>query len=107
MGGGVKKGGEKGLKVEGSGYQAKIDKKAFVLMVGYSNPIVKTPPDGVTVECPDVNTIVIKGADKQAVGQFAADVRAVRKPEPYKGQGILYDGEKIHRKQAKSVANLA
>src|ERR1700733_9842157 len=60
---GVTKGYEKRLKIEGIGYQAKIDKKAVVLMVGYANQIVKMPPDGVTVECPDVNTIVIKGAD--------------------------------------------
>ncbi len=102
---GVTKGYEKRLKIEGIGYQAKIEKKAVVLMVGYSNPIVKMPPDGVTVECPDVNTIVIKGADKQAVGQFAAEVRAVRKPEPYKGKGIMYEGEKIRRKEGKSFAS--
>jgi large subunit ribosomal protein L6 len=102
---GVTKGYEKRLKVEGIGYQAKIDKKAVVLMVGYANQIVKMPPEGVTVECPDVNTIVIKGADKQKVGQFAAEVRAVRKPEPYKGKGIMYEGEKIRRKEGKSFAS--
>ncbi len=102
---GVTKGYEKKLKVEGIGYQAKIDKKALVLMVGYANQIVKTPPEGVTVECPDVNTIVIKGADKQKVGQYAAEVRAVRKPEPYKGKGIMYEGEKIRRKEGKSFAS--
>ncbi|MBI1832795.1 MAG: 50S ribosomal protein L6 [Planctomycetes bacterium] len=102
---GVTKGYEKRLKVEGIGYQAKVDKKAVVLMVGYSNPIVKAPPEGVTVECPDVNTIVIQGADKQKVGQFAAEVRATRKPEPYKGKGIMYEGEKIRRKEGKSFAS--
>ena len=102
---GVTKGYEKRLKVEGIGYQAKIDKKSLVLMVGYANQIVKMPPDGVTVECPDVNTIVIKGADKQKVGQYAAEVRAVRKPEPYKGKGIMYEGEKIRRKEGKSFAS--
>jgi large subunit ribosomal protein L6 len=102
---GVTTGYEKRLKVEGIGYQAKIDKKAVVLMVGYSNPIVMAPPEGVTVECPDVNTIVIKGADKQKVGQFAAEVRAARKPEPYKGKGIMYEGEKIRRKEGKSFAS--
>jgi large subunit ribosomal protein L6 len=102
---GVTKGYEKRLKIEGIGYQAKIDKKAVVLMVGYANQIVKMPPDGVTVECPDANTIVIKGADKQKVGQFAAEVRAVRKPEPYKGKGIMYEGEKIRRKEGKSFAS--
>lgn len=102
---GVAKGYEKRLKIEGIGYQAKIDKKAVVLMVGYANQIVKMPPEGVTVECPDANTIVVKGADKQKVGQFAAEVRAVRKPEPYKGKGIMYEGEKIRRKEGKSFAS--
>ena len=102
---GVTKGYEKRLKVEGIGYQAKLDKKSVVLMVGYANQITKTPPEGVTVEVPDVNTIIIKGADKQKVGQFAAEVRAVRKPEPYKGKGIMYEGEKIRRKEGKSFAS--
>ncbi|MBI2808132.1 MAG: 50S ribosomal protein L6 [Planctomycetes bacterium] len=102
---GVTTGYEKRLKIEGIGYQAKIDKKAVVLMVGYANPVVKLPPEGVTVECPDLNTIVIKGADKQKVGQFAAEVRQVRKPEPYKGKGIMYEGEKIRRKEGKSFAS--
>lgn len=102
---GVAKGYEKRLKIEGIGYQAKIDKKAVVLMVGYANQIVKMPPEGVTVECPDANTIIVKGADKQKVGQFAAEVRAVRKPEPYKGKGIMYEGEKIRRKEGKSFAS--
>ena len=102
---GVTKGYEKRLKIEGIGYQAKLDKKSVVLMVGYANHITKTPPEGVTVEVPDVNTIVIKGADKQKVGQFAAEVRAVRKPEPYKGKGIMYEGEKVRRKEGKSFAS--
>jgi large subunit ribosomal protein L6 len=102
---GVTKGYEKKLKIEGIGYQAKLDKKSVVLMVGYANQVVKTPPEGVTVEVPDVNTIVIKGADKQKVGQFAAEVRAVRKPEPYKGKGIMYEGEKVRRKEGKSFAS--
>ena len=102
---GVTKGYEKKLKIEGIGYQAKLDKKAVALMVGYANIIVKTPPEGVTVEVPDPNTIIIKGADKQKVGQFAAEVRAVRKPEPYKGKGIMYDGEKVRRKEGKSFTS--
>jgi len=102
---GVTKGYEKRLKIEGIGYQAKLDKKAVVLMVGYANNIVMTPPDGVTAEVPDPNTIVIKGADKQKVGQFAAEIRASRKPEPYKGKGIMYEGEKIRRKEGKSFAS--
>lgn len=102
---GVTKGYEKRLKIEGIGYQAKLDKKAVVLMVGYANNIVMMPPDGVTAEVPDPNTIVIKGADKQRVGQFAAEIRASRKPEPYKGKGIMYEGEKIRRKEGKSFAS--
>jgi len=99
---GVTKGYEKRLKVEGIGYQASLDKKALVLRVGFANTIEMTPPAGVTVEVPDVNTIVIKGADKQAVGQFAAEVRAKRKPEPYKGKGIRYENEQVRRKEGKS-----
>lgn len=102
---GVTKGFEKRLKIEGIGYQAKLDKKSVVLMVGYANQIVKTPPDGVTAEVPDPNTVIIKGADKQKVGQFAAEVRAVRKPEPYKGKGIMYEGEKVRRKEGKSFTS--
>jgi large subunit ribosomal protein L6 len=102
---GVAKGFEKRLKIEGIGYQAKMDKKSVVLMVGYANQIIKAPPDGVTVEVPDPNTIVVKGADKQKVGQFAAEIRSVRKPEPYKGKGIMYEGEKIIRKEGKSFTS--
>jgi large subunit ribosomal protein L6 len=83
-----------------------MDKKAIVLTVGYANPIPMTPPDGVTVELGgDANTIVVKGADKQKVGQFAAEVRAVRKPEPYKGKGIRYENEQVRRKEGKSFTS--
>jgi large subunit ribosomal protein L6 len=102
---GVTKGYEKRLKIEGIGYQAKMDKKAVVLMVGYANQIIMQPPEGVTAEVPDPNTIVVKGADKQKVGQFAAEIRASRKPEPYKGKGIMYEGEKVRRKEGKSFAS--
>jgi large subunit ribosomal protein L6 len=103
---GVAKGYEKRLKIEGIGYQAKLDsKKALVLMVGFANEIVMPPPPGITAEVPDPNTIVIKGADKQAVGQYAAEIRSKRKPEPYKGKGIMYEGEKIRRKEGKSFAS--
>lgn len=102
---GVTKGYEKRLKIEGIGYQAKLDKKAVVLMVGYANQIIMQPPEGVTAAVPDPNTIVISGADKQKVGQFAAEIRASRKPEPYKGKGIMYEGEKIRRKEGKSFAS--
>jgi len=102
---GVTKGYEKKLKIEGVGYQAAIEKKAVVLTVGYANKINMTPPDGVVAETPDPTTIVIKGADKQKVGQFAAEIRAMRKPEPYKGKGIRYENEQVRRKEGKSFTS--
>src|SRR5438477_3623804 len=102
---GVTKGFEKRLKIEGIGYQARLDKKAVVLTVGYANSVTMNPPDGVTVELTDPTTIVIKGADKQKVGQFAAEVRRVRKPEPYKGKGIRYENEQVRRKEGKSFTS--
>ena len=104
---GVTKGFEKRLKIEGIGYQARLDKKALVLTVGYANAVTMNPPDGVTVELTDPTTIVIKGPDKQRVGQFAAEVRRVRKPEPYKGKGIRYEKEQVRRKEGKSFATAA
>jgi large subunit ribosomal protein L6 len=104
---GVTKGFEKRLRIEGIGYQARLDKKALVLTVGYANSVTMSPPDGVTVELTDPTTIVVKGADKQKVGQFAAEVRRVRKPEPYKGKGIRYDKEQVRRKEGKSFATAA
>lgn len=102
---GVTKGYERRLKIEGVGYQAAMDKKAVVLTVGYANKIHMQPPDGVTAETPDPTTIVIKGADKQKVGQFAAEIRAKRKPEPYKGKGIRYENEQVRRKEGKSFTS--
>lgn len=102
---GVTKGFEKRLRIEGVGYQARMDKKALVLTVGYANAIEMPPPEGVTVELPDPTTIVIKGADKQKVGQYAAEVRRVRKPEPYKGKGIRYENEHVRRKEGKSFTS--
>jgi large subunit ribosomal protein L6 len=102
---GVTKGYEKRLKIEGIGYQGRIDKKTLVLTVGYANAIIKVPPEGVTVEMPDPNTIIVRGADKQKVGQYAAEVRAVRKPEPYKGKGIRYEDEQVRRKEGKSFTS--
>ena len=102
---GVTKGYEKRLKIEGIGYQARMDKKAVVLTVGYANAVEMSPPEGVTVELADPTTIIVKGADKQKVGQFAAEVRAVRKPEPYKGKGIRYENEQVRRKEGKSFAS--
>jgi large subunit ribosomal protein L6 len=102
---GVTKGFEKRLKIEGIGYQARMDKKMLVLTVGYANAIEMTPPEGVIVELTDPTTIVIKGADKQKVGQFAAEVRKSRPPEPYKGKGIRYEKEQVRRKEGKSFAS--
>jgi len=102
---GVTQGYEKRLKIEGIGYQARMDKTAVVLTVGYANAVSLTPPAGVTVELPDPTTIVVRGADKQKVGQFAAEVRHVRPPEPYKGKGIRYEREQVRRKEGKSFAS--
>src|SRR5205809_739150 len=102
---GVTKGFEKRLKIEGVGYQARMDKKAVVLTVGYANAVKMEPPAGVTVELSDPTTIIVKGADKQLVGQFDAEVRRVRKPEPYKGKGIRYENEQVRRKEGKSFTS--
>jgi large subunit ribosomal protein L6 len=102
---GVTTGYEKKLKIEGIGYQARADKGAVVLTVGVSNPIALKPPAGVTFEVPDPTTIVVKGADKQKVGQFAAEIRASRKPEPYKGKGVRYENEVVRRKEGKTFAS--
>jgi large subunit ribosomal protein L6 len=102
---GVTKGFEKRLRIEGIGYQARMDKKAVVLTVGYANAVEMKPPEGVTVELTDPTTIIIRGADKQKVGQFAAEVRRVRKPEPYKGKGIRYENEQVRRKEGKSFTS--
>jgi large subunit ribosomal protein L6 len=102
---GVTKGFEKKLRIEGIGYQARMDKKTLVLTVGFANAVEMAPPEGVAVELPDPTTILIRGADKQKVGQFAAEVRAVRKPEPYKGKGIRYENEQVRRKEGKSFTS--
>jgi large subunit ribosomal protein L6 len=102
---GVVKGYEKRLKIEGIGYQARKEKTGIVLTVGFANAITMVPPEGVTVDLADPTTIIIRGADKQKVGQFAAEVRAVRKPEPYKGKGIRYENEQVRRKEGKSFTS--
>ena len=101
---GVTKGYEKRLKVEGVGFQAAMKGKGVELTVGFANRIVHTPPEGVTVAVPDPTTIVVSGASKLKVGQFAAEIRASRKPEPYKGKGIRYENEVVRRKEGKSFA---
>ncbi|MEX2188072.1 MAG: 50S ribosomal protein L6 [Pirellulales bacterium] len=100
---GVTKGYEKKLEVVGVGYLAAVQGNTLQLRVGYANEIQKPIPDGLKVTCPDQTHVVVKGIDKQMVGQVAAEVRAVRKPEPYKGKGIRYDGEAVRRKAGKTV----
>ena len=90
------------LEVNGVGYRAELKGKDLLLKVGYSHDVIMTPPQGITIEVPAPNKIVISGADKQKVGQFAANVREKRPPEPYKGKGIKYAEEHIRRKEGKA-----
>ena len=101
---GVTVGYEKKLKIEGVGYQASMKGPAVELSVGFANRPLHKPPEGVKVACPDPTTILITGIDKQMVGQFAAEIRASKKPEPYKGKGVRYDNEVVRRKEGKSFA---
>lgn len=100
---GVSEGYEKRLEIQGVGYLAAIAGDVLQLRVGFANEIHKKIPAGLDVTCPDQTHVVIKGVDKQKVGQFAAEVRAVRKPEPYKGKGIRYEGEQVRRKAGKTA----
>lgn len=101
---GVTKGYEKKLEIVGVGYIAAVQNGELQLRVGLANELHKSIPNGLTVTCPDQTHVLVKGIDKQLVGQFAAEVRALRKPEPYKGKGIRYDGEAVRRKQGKVMA---
>jgi len=100
---GVSKGYEKKLEIVGVGYLAAIQKNVLQLRVGFANELQVPIPAGLTVTCPDQTHVSIKGIDKQLVGQFAAEVRALRKPEPYKGKGIRYENEQVRRKAGKAV----
>lgn len=103
---GVTNGYTKKLEIQGVGYQAQLKKANTVaLQVGFANQIVLEAPAGVTVTIPDPTHVIISGADKQAVGQFAAQVRKVRPPEPYKGKGIRYEGEVVRRKAGKAFGS--
>ncbi|TWT63081.1 50S ribosomal protein L6 [Rubinisphaera italica] len=95
---------EKRLEVVGVGYQASMNGKELSLQVGFANTIKLKIPDGVTCELPSGTLIILKSADKHAVGQFAANIRQVRPPEPYKGKGVRYQGEQIRRKAGKAFA---
>lgn len=100
---GVTKGYEKRLEVVGVGYLAAIQGDVLQLRVGYANELHKKIPNELEVTCPDQTHIVVKGPDKQKVGQFAAEVRALRKPEPYKGKGVRYQGEQVKIKAGKAA----
>lgn len=100
---GVKDGYEKRLEVVGVGFVCSIQGKVLQLRVGFANELKKEIPAGLDVTCPDQTHIVVKGCDKQKVGQFAAEVRSLRKPEPYKGKGIRYQGEVVKIKPGKSA----
>ena len=101
---GVTNGFEKKLEINGVGYRASKEGKNLVLNIGYSHQITMSENDDIQIEVPDANHVVIKGIDKQKVGQFAADVRSKRPPEPYKGKGIKYDYEVVRRKEGKTGA---
>ena len=100
---GVTEGYEKRLEIQGVGYLGMIQGDTLQLRVGFANEIHKKIPKELDVTCPDQTHIVVIGTDKQKVGQFAAEVRAVRKPEPYKGKGIRYEGEQVKRKAGKAA----
>ena len=99
---GVTKGYEKKLEIVGVGYRVEKQAGKIVLGLGYSHPVVFEEADGIKFECPDSTTILVKGIDKQAVGQVAAVIRSKRPPEPYLGKGIKYSGERIRRKAGKT-----
>ncbi len=98
---GVSKGFEKKLNLVGVGFRAQAQGQKLNLQIGFSHPVVKDMPAGIKVECPTQTEIIIKGADRQVVGQIAAEVRAFRPPEPYKGKGIRYSDEKVSLKETK------
>jgi large subunit ribosomal protein L6 len=98
---GVTKGFEKRLEIQGVGYRAQLKGTDLELSVGYSHPVTVKPRTGVTFEVPAPTQVVVKGTDKQVVGQTAAEIRKIRPPEPYKGKGIRYEGEFVRRKVGK------
>lgn len=101
---GVTNGFEKKLELVGVGYRAQMQGKKLVLSVGYSHPVEIEAPEGIEFEVPAATKITVRGIDKQLVGNTAAHIRAIRKPEPYKGKGIKYEGEQIRRKAGKAGA---
>ncbi len=99
---GVTNGFTKNLEINGVGYRAQKQGKKLVLTLGYSHPVEMDDPEGITTEVPAPNKIIVKGIDKQMVGEFAAKIRGKREPEPYKGKGIKYETEVIRRKEGKT-----
>ena len=103
---GVTRGFQRKLEIVGVGYKAELKGKRLQLALGYSHPIVFSPPEGIKLEVPQPTNITISGSDKQLVGQIAAKIRSFRLPEPYKGKGIKYEGETIRRKAGKAAATV-
>ncbi|MEG0291766.1 MAG: 50S ribosomal protein L6 [Anaerovoracaceae bacterium] len=99
---GVTEGYEKKLEMIGVGYKVEKKGNVLVLSLGFSHPVEMEDPDGITTEATSATTITVKGIDKQLVGNYAANIRAWRKPEPYKGKGVRYVGEKVRRKEGKA-----
>jgi large subunit ribosomal protein L6 len=100
---GVTQGFEKRLQIVGVGYRAALKGKDIELQVGYSHPVVVTQPDGIEFEVPAPTQLVVRGNDKQLVGEVAANIRKIRKPEPYKGKGIRYENEYVRKKAGKAA----
>jgi large subunit ribosomal protein L6 len=100
---GVTKGYERRLEIQGVGYRAALRGSDLELQVGFSHPVTVNPPAGIEFEVPAPNRIVVRGIDKQLVGEIAATIRKVRKPEPYKGKGIRYEGEYVRKKAGKAA----
>ena len=99
---GVSEGFKKELEIQGVGYRAALKGSDVELQLGFSHPVSVSAPDGITFEVPEPTKIIITGIDKERVGQIAADIRKIRPPEPYKGKGIRYSGEKVRRKAGKA-----
>jgi large subunit ribosomal protein L6 len=99
---GVTEGFAKTLQIQGVGYRGSLQGRDITLQVGYSHPVIISPPEGIDFEMPNPTTIIVRGIDKQRVGQMAAEIRRVRPPEPYKGKGIRYSDEQVRRKVGKT-----
>ena len=100
---GVSEGFSKTLKIIGVGYRTSLKGSDLEILVGYSNPVIFKKPEGIDFEVPDNTTIIVKGIDKQLVGEITSNIRDIRPPEPYKGKGIRYAGEKVRRKVGKAA----